>query len=298
MKIQETLVVIIFGGMMLLALLAGQKSDDFAFRQWAGKDEFVPDYFIETWVEPVTGIEFVWIKGGCFKMGCIDWIGQCKPNEYPVHKVCLDGFWLGKYPITQNQWLKIFEENPSYFQEKVQNPVENVSWHDARKYIARLNMVEGNAIFRLPTEAEWEYACRGNETLMNYAGSMDPEEVAWYRGNSGGSTRPVGMRKPNRIGLFDMSGNAFEWVQDVYDEQAYAHHDLYNPIVGTGLTPYHDKYLSIIEPYIGRDSYRVTRGGSWHHPPSAARCSSRYSMVASSKKSYVGFRVVVDLPAP
>jgi formylglycine-generating enzyme required for sulfatase activity len=103
---------------------------------------------------------------------------------------------------------------------------------------------------------------------------------------------------PNKLGLFDMSGNVFEWVQDVYEEKAYERHNVHNPIVDTGLGPSYDRYLPLVEPYIGSDSLRVIRGGSWQHPPTAARCSSRYSMAAGSRKNYLGFRIVADLPDP
>ena len=300
MKIQETLIAIIFGAMILVAMLAGQKSNEkyFPLREWAGKDKFVPDLSGPVWVDPETGMEFVRVNGGSFEMGCIDDTWQCNPNEYPVRKVYLDGFWIGRYPVTQKQWLRIFEENPSFFQRNHDHPVEKVSWHEAREYIAELNIRKGREVFRLPTEAEWEYACRGNGSVMNYSGSMDPEEVAWYRGNSGGSTRPVGSRMPNKLGLFDMSGNVFEWVQDVYDEEAYKRHNPYNPLIDTGMGPAYDHYISIIEPYIGGDSFRVIRGGSWRHLSMVARCSNRYSMAAGSRQNYLGFRIAADWLGP
>jgi formylglycine-generating enzyme required for sulfatase activity len=301
MKIQETIIAIIFGAMILVAMLAGQKSNEkfFPLREWDRKDEFVPDTLGAIRVEPKTGMEFVWVQAGCFEMGCINGTRQqCNPNEYPVHKVCLEGFWIGRHTVTQKQWLRIFDENPSFFKNNADHPVEKVSWHDARKYITEMNLREGKDVFRLPTEAEWEYACRDNKYPMNYSGSMNPEEVAWHRGNSGGSTRPVGSRMPNKLGLFDMSGNVFEWVQDVYEEKAYERHNVHNPMVDTGLGPSYDRYLPLIEPYIGSDSLRVIRGGSWRHAPTAARCSSRYSMAAGSRQNYLGFRVVANLPDP
>jgi formylglycine-generating enzyme required for sulfatase activity len=296
MKIQEILIATIFGAMIIAAMLVGQKSNErfFPFREWTGKDGLMPEFSGTIWVEPETGMEFVWVQAGCFEMGCIDWVRQCNPNEYPVHKVCLDGFWIGRYPVTQKQWLRIFEKNPSFFQRNTDHPVENVSWYDAGKYIDELNVLEGREVFRLLTEAEWEYACRSNEGPMNYSGSMDPEEVAWHRGNSGNSTRPVGSRMPNKLGLFDMSGNVFEWVRDVYDDDAYIRHNLHNPVADTGLGSAYDRYLPIIEPYMGGDSLRVVRGGSWRHSSTAARCSSRYSVVASTRQNYLGFRIAAD----
>ena len=300
MRIQEALIAVVFGAMIAAAILAGQKPDNrfSPLREWPEKDGFVPDSSAPIWVEPETGMEFVWVKGGCFEMGCLDESWPCNPDEFPVHEVCLDGFWMGKYPVTQKQWLRKFEENPSFFQQNSHHPVENVSWHDAREYIARLNRGSGRELFRLPTEAEWEYACRENGRKTPYSGSTDPEVVAWHRRNSGNSTRPVGSRMPNKIGLYDFSGNVFDWVQDVYDEEAYGRHNLHNPIVETALGPAHDRYLSIIEPYMGGGRFRVIRGGSWRHPATAARCSSRYSMAAGRRQNYLGFRIAADLPAP
>ena len=300
MKIQETLIAFVFGILIISALLVGQKQSQkyFPVREWAGKDTFVSDFSGEIWVEPETGMELIWVQGGCFKMGCIDKTGQCSPDEYPVHEVCLDGFWIGRYPVTQKQWMRIFKENPSFFRTKEDNPVEKVSWHDVGQYIATLNNLNGRKVFRLPTEAEWEYACRDKGGAMIYSGSMDPEEVAWHRGNSGSSTRPVGLRMPNKLGLFDMSGNVFEWVKDVYHEAAYKKHNLHNPLVDTGLGPAYDHYLPLIEIYMGSDSVRVIRGGSWRHPFLQTRCSGRYPMAAQSRHDYLGFRIAADLPAP
>ncbi len=298
MKIQETLIALVFGAMIIAAILAGQKPDEryFPLREWAGKADFQLDFSGEIWVEPKTGIELIRVDGGCFEMGCIEKDWQCNPNEYPAHKVCLDGFWLGRYPVTQKQWLRIFKTNPSQFQTDENYPVERVSWHDVRKYIDELNVRQGKEIFRLPTEAEWEYACREKGNFGIYSGSMDAEEVAWHRGNSGGSTRPVGSRMPNRLGLYDMSGNVFEWVQDVYDENAYNRHRLHNPLMDTGLGPAYNHYLTLIEPYIGGDSRRVIRGGSWRHQPTDSRCSGRHSMVASGNRNDLGFRIARNRP--
>ena len=300
MKIQEALIAFVFAAMIVAALLLGQKQNKnfFPLREWTGKNEFIPAFSGNIWVEPETGIELIWVQGGCFEMGCINDNRQCNPNEFPMHEVCLDGFWIGRYPVTQKQWMQISKENPSFFQKKADHPVENVSWHEVRQYIANLNLLKGQNVFRLPTEAEWEYACREKGSSFIYSGSMDPEEVAWHRGNSGSSTQPVGLRMPNKLGLFDMSGNVFEWVQDVYDAEAYRKHKLRNPLVDTGLGPAYDHYLTIIEPYMGAGSARVTRGGSWRHPVSVARCSSRYPMASQSRKNYLGFRIAADLPIP
>ena len=156
------------------------------------------------------GIEMVYVQGGTFQMGSNDG----NPDEKPVHSVTLDGFYIGKYEVTQAQWRAVMGSNPSGF--KGDNlPVENVSWDDVQEFIERLNAKTGKT-YRLPTEAEWEYAARGGNKSKGYkySGSDKIEDVAWYKGNSGGKTHPVGTRKPNELGIYDMSGNVDEWCQD------------------------------------------------------------------------------------
>jgi len=144
-----------------------------------------------TFTDPVTGMEFVWVPNGCFQMGSSSGEKGRDSDEGPVHRVCVDGFWIGKYEVTQGQWQKVMGNNPSYFKKGSNYPVEQVSWDDCQSFIKKLNR-QSRKTFRLPTEAEWEYAARGGRSGEKYAGGNDVDRVAWYSGNSGGSTHPVG----------------------------------------------------------------------------------------------------------
>jgi len=156
------------------------------------------------------GMEFVTIEPGTFKMGS----DSGEADEKPVHEVTLSkGFYLQTTEVTQAQWLAVMGSNPSFF-EGPDRPVENVSWEEVQEFLGKLNAREKDTRYRLPTEAEWEYACR--------AGGQEPEaapslgEVAWWDVNSAGGTHPVGQKKPNAWGLYDMRGNVWEYVQDWY----------------------------------------------------------------------------------
>lgn len=184
----------------------------------------------KTIIEPHTGMEFVWVEGGCYEMGCGEWQIDCSDDEKPPHKVCLDGFWIGKYEVTQGQWEKIMETNPSDFPAGDNHPVEMISWHDAQHFTAKLNNLnEDRIITRLPTEAEWEYAARSRGKKHIYAGTNSEKEgfwapVIWQPVSPtypNGQTFPVGSAKPNGLGLYDMSGNVMEWCNDWYGSGFY-----------------------------------------------------------------------------
>ena len=143
------------------------------------------------------------------------------------------GFWIGKYTVTQGQWQKVMGNNPSGFKKGDNYPVETVSWDDAKEFIRKLNGKSGYT-FRLPTEAEWEYAARSGGKAEKYAGGNDIDAVAWYVANSGRSTHPVGTKAPNGLGIYDMSGNVWQWCEDKYDAEAYKKHQRNNPISSSG----------------------------------------------------------------
>jgi serine/threonine protein kinase/formylglycine-generating enzyme required for sulfatase activity/lipoprotein NlpI len=165
----------------------------------------------QIWREPETGMEFVWIPGGEFMMGS----NSGDADEKPVHGVRITkGFWMGRYEVTQGEWRDVTGGNPSNFKKGDDYPVESVSWESVQGFIRKLNARSGRE-FRLPTEAEWEYACRAGTSGERY-GNID--DIAWYDRNSGGSTQPVGRKAPNAFGLYDMLGNVWELVQDWYDE--------------------------------------------------------------------------------
>ncbi len=223
-----------------------------------------------TWTEPVTGMEFVWVPGGCFDMG--DTFGDGDYDEKPVHEVCVGGFWMGKYEVTQAQYRKVTGSSPSYFNGD-RRPVELVSWHDAQGFINKLTQQTGKR-FSLPTEAQWEYAARSRGKRQKYSGGSSAGSVAWYRDNSGGKTQHVGTKSPNGLGLYDMSGNVWEWCRDAYDKHAYSKHSRNNPVITSG-------------------SSRVLRGGSWYDGPGGVRCGNRGGFDPSGRYCGYGFRLVL-----
>jgi formylglycine-generating enzyme required for sulfatase activity len=163
--------------------------------------------------------------------------------------------------------------NPSKFKKGDDYPVENVSWNDTQKYIRKLNEM-GSGKFRLPSEAEWEYAARSGGKAEKYSGGSDVNSVAWHSSNSGGSTHPVKTKERNGLGIFDMSGNVWEWCEDVYLSDVYGRSDRKKPIHTSG------------------GSYRVIRGGSWDSGPGYVRCAYRGNFDPSSRHNFVGFRLL------
>jgi formylglycine-generating enzyme required for sulfatase activity len=212
----------------------------------------------KSFVDAETGMEFVFVKGGCYRMG--DTFGDGYANERPVHEVCVDDYYIGKFKVTQEQWEKVMGNNPSFFRDSGgDSPVENVSWDDAQKFIRILNRRAGGT-YRLLTEAEWEYAARSRGRRERWAGTNSESrlgEYAWYSANAGNRTHPVGRKKPNGIGIYDMSGNVWEWVQDKYNSRAYAVQGRNNPL------------------YTGSGSGHVFRGGSWFYKSKGVRVTFR-----------------------
>jgi hypothetical protein len=221
------------------------------------------------------GIELVFVRGGCFQMG--DTFGDGDSDEKPVHEVCVNDFYMGKYEVIQGQWRAIMGSNPSSFKNCGDScPVENVSWNDVQIFIQQLNQRTGKA-YRLPTEAEWEYAARSGGKNQKYAGTNDNlDDYAWYDANSGKTTHPVGQKKPNSLGLFDMSGNVWEWVSDWYGEKYYASSPKNNP------------------PGPSSGIYRVLRGGSWYYVPQGVRAAGRGRLYPGFRFYLGGFRVAVS----
>ena len=226
--------------------------------------------------EILTGMEFVFVPGGCFDMGCGSWTSDCDTDEKPVHTVCVDDFYIGKYEVTQGQWEKLMPNNPSAFPKGDHYPVEMISWYDAQKFITELNS-RSNRRFRLPTEAEWEYAARSGGCKEKYAGGGDVDRVAWYQDNADGSTHPVGQKAPNGLGIYDMGGNVEEWCQDFYSDGYYGNSPRNNPR----------------GPSSG--SFRVNRGGSWYNRARYVRSTYRNNDKPSYNPSYLGFRLVLPI---
>ena len=225
----------------------------------------------QNWKDPVTGMEVVWVPEGCYQMGS----SSGDPDEKPVHEVCVEGFWMGKYEVTQGQWKKIMSSNPSKFRSGDDYPVETISWNDAQQYISKLKQQSGNS-FSLPTEAQWEYAARSGGRDQIYAGGNDVDSVAWYYSNSGSNTHRVGTKDPNGLGIYDMSGNVWEWCEDVYDKNAYSRHVRNNPVITSG------------------GISRVNRGGSWSDNPRYVRAANRLRNSADFRNSLIGFRLCLS----
>jgi len=177
----------------------------------------------EAITDEATGMAFVAIGQGCFLMGNEKGYDDAKH----VHKVCVDDFYMGQYEVTQEQWLAIADENPARFADNPNFPIEQVSWDDVQTYIEKLNQ-QSDGFYRLPTEAEWEYAARAGQDSL-YSGGDEVDEVAWYDRNSDDTPHVVGGKQPNAFGLYDMSGNVGEWCSDWYSEEYYPQSESDNP---------------------------------------------------------------------
>ena len=222
------------------------------------------------------GMEFVQIPAGSFMMGCSEGDGECSDQENPRHQVTISKpFYMGKYEVTQEEWEKVMGNNPSQFKGP-KRPVENVSWDDVQEFLGKLNQsAPSGKKYRLPTEAEWAYAARaGSTTKYSFGGDAAKlGDYAWFEGNSGKQTHPVGQKLPNAWDLYDMHGNVFEWVQDWFGKY--------------GSSPETDP----TGPVSG--SSRAIRGGSWFIGADRCRSAYRSSLTSDSRRDRVGFRVVL-----
>ncbi len=221
------------------------------------------------------GMSFVLIPAGTFMMGAKPG-ADINYDEVPQHQVAISKpFYLGKYEVTQAQWNAVMEKNPSEY-KGADRPVENVTWESVQHFIRRLNAKEGTDLYRLPTEAEWEYAARAGTITRFYWGDSedDAKQYAWFNTNSGEQSHPVGQKLPNAWGLYDMAGNVWEWVEDWHDGSYYAN------------TP------EIDPPGFKRGMYRVFRGGSWEYEPALMRSSYRNDGRPDRRYDDLGFRLV------
>ena len=224
----------------------------------------------------VNGVTFkmIRVEGGTFQMGATNEQGSDAASaEMPVHSVSLSDYMIGETEVTQQLWKAVMGSNPSAF-KGINNPVEQVSWNDCKKFISKLNSLTGQH-FRLPTEAEWEFAARGGNKSQHfkYSGSNSIDRVAWYDRNSDGETHPVGKKDANELGLYDMSGNVWEWCEDWYGD--YSSSPQTNPK----------------GPNDG--SYRVNRGGSWNFSAGDCRVSGRGSNTPGDRYGSLGFRLAL-----
>lgn len=224
---------------------------------------------------PVTGMEMVHIKGGCYLMGDVFNDPEGGSDEGPVHEVCVDDFYLGKYEVTQGLWEEIMGDNPSRDGSCEDTcPVEKVSWNDVSAFIRALNQRSDTGSYRLPSEAEWEYAARSAGKREKYSGGDDVDRVAWYNMNSGGKLHSVGTKAPNGLGIYDMSGSVWEWVNDWYGNDYYSISPRDNP---SG-------------PALGVD--RVVRGGCSTGEAYNMRTARRNAYLPETRRRSLGFRLV------
>ena len=238
-----------------------------------------------------SGFSFVMVRveGGEFNMGELN--PEAQNWEKPVHKVRLSTFSIGQYPVTQALWKGVLgnDDNPSQFSGD-QRPVENLSWEDiSMRFLPELNRITiksrpENSEYRLPTEAEWEFAARGGMRPSPdlFAGSMDIDQVCWYEGNSGQETKPVGMKAPNLLGLYDMSGNVYERCSDWFDERYYQICFEKGVVTDPKGPKDYVKYL-----------LRAARGGSYYHDERRCRVMYRGSAPGRTLPGF-GFRLVLS----
>jgi formylglycine-generating enzyme required for sulfatase activity/serine/threonine protein kinase len=233
--------------------------------------------------------QMVFVKGGTFTMGCTAEQSNCASDEKPAHQVTVSDYFIGKYEVTQKQWREVMGTTVSQQRDKANTswplqgegdnyPMYYVSWDEVQEFIKKLNQKTGKK-YRLPTEAEWEYAARGGSagSPTRYSGSNNIDEVAWYTSNSGSKTNPVGRKKPNELGIYDMSGNVWEWCEDDW-------HDNYNGAPTDGRA-------WIDSP---RSNRRLLRGGSWYLLARHCRVSGRYRGSPDDRYSVFGFRLAQD----
>jgi formylglycine-generating enzyme required for sulfatase activity len=238
-------------------------------------------------VKPFAEPEMVYVEGGTFQMGCTSEQQDCDDDEKPVHSVTVSSFQIGKYEVSQKEWVAVMGSNPSYFKGD-DLPVEQVSWNDVQEYIKKLNAKTGKT-YRLPTEAEWEFAARdrGKQVLFgNGSNTADPTEMnfdasASYKktysvvGTYRAKTVPVNSFSPNSLGLYNMSGNVWEWCSDWYG--AYSASSQTNPKGANS------------------GSYRVIRGGGWNFNPLYCRVANRLNNTPTLRFNFLGFRLVLSL---
>ena len=231
---------------------------------------------VETYTVNGVSFKMIVVEGGTFTMGATPEQGSdAQENEKPTHEVTLSSYSIGETEVTQALWTAVMESNPSHFTDDLKRPVETVSWNDCQIFITKLNEMTGLA-FRLPTEAEWEFAARGGNKSKGYkySGSNNLDDIAWYLYNSNSATHPVGTKASNELGLYDMSGNVREWVNDWYG-------------------PYTDEeQVNPRGPELGTD--RIIRCGSWEtHNPKDCRVSKRATSPPSYQYNGTGLRLAL-----
>lgn len=256
------------GNVMLAEPLTAQKEKDCTIRTLENGNKEIT----------IKGVTFtmVRVEGGTFTMGATPEQKGAWGFEKPAHNVTLSNYFIGQTEVTQALWTTVMGTNPSYF-KGLGKPVECVSWNDCQEFVAKLSELTKQK-FRLPTEAEWEYAARGGRKSLGtmYSGGNNIDDVAWYEKNSGKTTHDVATKHPNELGLYDMSGNVWEWCQDWFGNKYYKKSESINPQ----------------GPSSGSD--RVYRGGSWSNYARNCRVSYRRNINTSSRSSNLGLRLVLS----
>jgi formylglycine-generating enzyme required for sulfatase activity len=241
-----------------------------AIRAELAKQPATTDSALEPSFTNSIGMEFVLIPAGMFLMGSPDSDAEAFSDERPTHRVTISQpFYLGKYPVSQEEWEAVMHNNPSTFKGNSYQPVESVSWDNVQTFLRKLNEWEGSGDYRLPTEAQWEYACRAGTQTPWYHHAINA--IAWYEGNSNGHPHSVGQKLPNAWGLYDMLGNVSEWCYD--GKRKYT--------IDTAVDP--------MGPTAARAS-RVIRGGSWLHPARVGRAANRLLYPPDLRDRTLGFR--------
>jgi len=219
----------------------------------------------------VNGFDMTLLKDGCYLYPTLT------DYEETLTNICVESFWMGTYEVTQDQWLKIMNKNPAFFKKCGKKcPVEQVSWDDIQLFLQKLNQMTGKK-FRLPSDVEWMYACLAGETNQKYCGNkLSAESVAWFSDNSNKKTHEVGQKLPNKFGLFDMSGNIWEWVSDRFVDKS---------------DRIETETEHNVKPKIIKRGYK---GGSWHDSEWRLRLTFQTGHPADSKSNTLGFRLALD----
>lgn len=222
--------------------------------------------------------ELVWVEGGTFDMGSNS--PAARPMEQPVHKVTLDGFYIGQTEVTQGLYFYVMGWNNSYFQCE-RCPVNNISWKNAQEFIQKLNKAT-DLLFRLPTEAEWEFAAKGGNRSKNYvySGSNTIADVAWFAGNAKNKSHQVKQKKPNELGLYDMTGNLWEFCQDGVNHHAYTKEPRNNPLV---------QYTKNIQ----KTTMKVLRGSGYEFSAEESQVFKRDGATSNVRMPDIGFRLAL-----
>jgi len=265
-KLYQAIILIIGFGIILTTWISFSSNDN-------GK-EHTPEAKVKRTQELT--IQMVDIPAGCYQMGS----NSGSRDELPVHKVCLDAYAIGKYEVTQGQWNAVMGSNPSRFHSCGDDcPVETVNWNDIQGFIKKLN-AKTSQNFRLPTEAEWEYACRSGGKDQIYCGGDQLASLSWSDENSSGKTHAVGQKQANGLGIHDMSGNVWEWIQDWHNDYYYKHSPVNNP---TGPT---------------NGSIHGFRGGAWGYGAKSCRSTNRYGFDPGFRSYDLGFRLAKNSGHP